>query len=143
MTDTELELRTVMEKQAHTIDKCRHGHLWTEKNTRWYPNKKGGKKYRACRRCEADRYVEKYHRDPEHRLRVLKTGKAWRAKRKMNTELDTLSAMKAAAVAFMDRPEYPLTEAEKALIEAAVGWTYGKIKESQKVNIPKLKRMFP
>jgi hypothetical protein len=35
-----------------TTKRCKHGHPWTDTNTRWQ-KAKNGKPYRVCRRCHA------------------------------------------------------------------------------------------
>jgi len=45
--------------------RCRHGHLYTEANTRWYTN--AGKPYRQCRTCASNRMRLKYRNDEAYR----------------------------------------------------------------------------
>jgi hypothetical protein len=47
--------------------RCKHGHLWTEKNTRWAVHSVNGSRYRACRTCNSERMRLRYRRDPEYR----------------------------------------------------------------------------
>lgn len=47
---------------------CKHGHPWTEANTAWRP-RPGGKKFRVCRRCQAEQSTARYRSDPAFRER--------------------------------------------------------------------------
>jgi hypothetical protein len=49
--------------------RCRHGHLWTPRTSKWYVRAETGKRYRICTRCHADRARLKYRNDAEHRER--------------------------------------------------------------------------
>lgn len=52
------------------MQKCKRGHLYTEKNTRWTNTK--GKKYRSCRLCQSLLNNLRYHSDEEYRQKRIK-----------------------------------------------------------------------
>jgi hypothetical protein len=61
-----------------------------------------------------------------------------RKEKMQDIEREILSLMKTAAVKNLDLFDYSLTESEVRLIEAAVSWTYNKIKETQVLNLTRL-----
>ena len=52
-----------------TRTRCKHGHIWTEENTRWKLNK--GKYSRQCRECEREQ-TNNYYKIRGHILKKEK-----------------------------------------------------------------------
>jgi hypothetical protein len=46
------------------VKRCKHGHPWTESNSKWYRHSRTGNRYRVCKRCAADRERARYQPVP-------------------------------------------------------------------------------
>jgi hypothetical protein len=64
--------------------RCKHGHLYTDKNTRWIAQTRNGITYHArqCKTCHRNRTNLKYREDPAFREQTKARGRALYEKRR-------------------------------------------------------------